>query len=86
MHGAILGELIGARHADLLREAERARRAASVRCGGAIPPSAWRRRLGVLVIRLGEAITGRPATTVTPTLTAAQLRCWELETIEGVRK
>lgn len=62
MHPVITGEVIAARHADLLREAEHARRVAAARRLGAIGPAGWRSRVGVLLIGLGEAVAGRPRT------------------------
>jgi hypothetical protein len=53
-------EVIAARRADLLREAERARRVAAARRRGALGRSTWRVRVGALFIGLGEAVAGRP--------------------------
>lgn len=52
-------EVMAARHADLLREAERARRVAEARRRGAMAPAPWRSRVGALLIGLGEAVAGR---------------------------
>jgi hypothetical protein len=53
-------EVIAARRADLLREAEHARRVAAARRRGALEPRAWRARVGGALIGLGEAVAGRP--------------------------
>jgi hypothetical protein len=55
-------EVIAARHDDLLREAARARRVAAARRRGALASTAWRSRVGALLIGLGEAVAGRPRT------------------------
>jgi hypothetical protein len=52
MHGAILGYLAAMRHADLMREAQHARRVAAVRRNRTTPPAVWHRRVGGLLIRL----------------------------------
>jgi hypothetical protein len=44
MYGAVLPELVAARHADLLRDAARVRRVAAARHSEAIPSTAWRWR------------------------------------------
>ena len=62
MHSVVEAEMVAARHADLLREAERARRVAMARRQGAIGPGGWRSRLGGLLIGLGETVAGRPHT------------------------
>jgi len=53
-------EVIAARRADLLREAEHARRVAAARHRGALGTNAWRARIGALLIGLGEAVADRP--------------------------
>jgi hypothetical protein len=62
MHSVVEADLVAARHADLLREAERARRVAAARRRGAIRSAGWRSRTGALLIGLGEAVAGRPRT------------------------
>jgi hypothetical protein len=53
-------EVVAARHADRLREADHARRVAAARRRGALAPAAWRSRVGAVLIGLGEAVAGRP--------------------------
>jgi hypothetical protein len=55
MHPVTTADVIAARHADLLREAERARRVAAARRRGALTTASWRSRIGA-----GEAVAGRP--------------------------
>jgi hypothetical protein len=62
MYSVITAEVVAARHADLLREAERARRVAAARRRGAIRSAGWRSRTGALLIGFGEAVAGRPRT------------------------
>ena len=60
MHPLTTTEVVAARHADLLREAQRARRVAAARRRGALAPAGWRPRLGAVLIGLGEAVAGHP--------------------------
>jgi hypothetical protein len=62
MYSVLEAEVVAARHADLLREAERARRVAAARRQGAIGPGGWRSRVGALLIGFGETVAGRPHT------------------------
>jgi hypothetical protein len=60
MHPAITADVMAARHADLLREAEQARRVLAARRRNRSEPSRWRSRVGAILIALGETIEGRP--------------------------
>ena len=60
MHPVTTADMIAARHADLVREAEHARRVAAARRRGAITTAPWRSRIGGALIALGETVAGRP--------------------------
>lgn len=72
MHPGISGELLRARHAELVREASQARQIAAAR--RANPRRTWRGRAGLWLVRLGEAIAG-PSLRRSPALTSTRQPC-----------
>lgn len=58
MHSA---DVMAARHTDLLREAEQARRVLAARRRNGDATRRWRSRVGARLIALGETIGGSPA-------------------------
>lgn len=74
MHPGLSGELLRARHAELVREASQARRIAAARRATGTPRRTWRGRAGLWLVRLGEAIAG-PSLRRSPALTSTRQPC-----------
>lgn len=74
MHPGISGELLRARHAELVREASQARRIAAARRAAGAPRLRWRGRAGLWFVRLGESIAG-DSLRRSPALTSTRQPC-----------